>query len=147
LPNQTVTVIRRSYPNIFGSRLNQVIFESGFVFYVTLPPPALDFVQGRLSNEEVAFFYQVRHLAVKKSQQQSSNVRAVHVSIRHDDNGMIAQLRRIVVFLYARTESGYHDANFLRGKHLVETRFFDIENLTLERQYRLIAPIPALFCR
>ena len=93
------------------------------------------------------FSTRVRHLAVEKGQQQSANVRAVHVGIGHDDDGMIAQLRRIVVFLYARAESGNHQANFLGRKHLVETRFFDIEDLSLKRQYRLIAPIAALFGR
>ena len=44
--------------------------------------------------------YQLWHLAIEESQQQSANVGTIHISIGHDDDAVIAQFIGIE-FLFA----------------------------------------------
>src|SRR3984893_17215403 len=60
----------------------------------------------------------------------------------HDDHAVIAQLLDIeIVAADPATQCGDQRADFGRRQHLVEARPFDIEDLALERQDRLAAPI------
>src|SRR5581483_4810410 len=64
----------------------------------------------------------------------------------HQDDFAVSDFRSVEVFLRdARAERGDHGANFFVAKHLVVTRFFDIENFAFERQDRLKAPVATLF--
>src|SRR5690348_17539580 len=74
-------------------------------------------------------------------------MRTIDVGICHDNDRMVTQLRGVVIFFHARAESRDHEAYFLGGKHFVEARFFHVEDFTLERKDRLIAPVAALLGR
>src|SRR5690242_16796168 len=72
----------------------------------------------------------------------------VHVRVRHDDDAVVAKLRDVeIVLSYPATQSGDERAHLRRGEHLVEARLLDVEDLALERQDGLSAPVAALFGR
>ena len=75
-------------------------------------------------------------------------MRAVNIRVRHDDDAKVADLVGIE-FLAADTaaERGNQRADFDRGQHLVEAGLFHVQNLALERQNGLKAPVAALFGR
>jgi len=82
----------------------------------------------------VTTFNQFTHLSVEKGEQQRTNVRTVDVGIGHDDQSVVTQFLRFVFILAdTRTKGGDQGNNFLRGNQLVETRFLDIQNFSLER--------------
>ena len=78
---------------------------------------------------------QFRHLAEEEGQKQRTNVGAVDVSIRHDDDLVVTQLVGVELVLADRgAERSDQRADFLAGQHLVETRALDIEDLAAQRQ-------------
>src|ERR1700724_4911122 len=106
---------------------------------------ALDLVQRWLRDVDVAALDEFGHLPVEKREQQSAYVASVNVRISHETDAVIAQLADIeIVAADPATQRGDQRADFGRRQHLVEARSFDIEDLTLERQDRLRAPIAAL---
>src|SRR5262245_14843015 len=84
----------------------------------------------------------------KEGKQQCTDVRTVHVRIRHDDDFVIPQLKRAeVVLADAGSDRGDHVPDLLVAEHLVITRFFDVENLPAEGKDRLIPAIAATLGR
>ena len=126
MADQAVALSRSLDANFVGSDLDQIVFQAGFVFDIALLLASLDFVERRLGDKKMPSFHQLRHLAVEKGQEQRPNMRTVDVGVGHDDDAMVAQLRLIVVFLYAGAQGHNHQANFLRRQHLIEARFFDV---------------------
>ena len=53
-----------------------------------------------------------RHLTEEEGQQQRTDVRTIDVSIRHDNNAVIAQLIRIKLFTTDTTAQGNQCADF-----------------------------------
>src|SRR4029077_10006854 len=99
----------------------------------------------------------IRFDSVESSIDESTNSRHTHaarviahehmlVSIdAHDNDAVVAQLLDIeVVAADATTQRGNQRADFGRRQHLVEARPLDIEDLALQRQDRLRAPIAPL---
>ncbi|CSB00207.1 Uncharacterised protein [Vibrio cholerae] len=74
-----------------------VLVHRLFIFDVLLLFAFLHFIQWWLSNVDVTTLNQLRHLAVEKGQQQSTNVRAVDVRIGHDDDVVITQFIWVVL--------------------------------------------------
>ena len=58
----------------------------------------------------------------------------IHIGIRHDNNLMITQLGDIKIFMDTCTKSRDHGFNLIIDKNLIQTCFFDIQNLTSQRQ-------------
>ena len=109
---------------------------------------ALDLVERRLGDVEVAALHDLRHLAEEKGQQQGQDVGAVHVGIGHDDDAVVAELGDIeVVLADAGAQGRDQGADLLGGDHLVETGLLHVEDLSLERQDRLEFPVPSLLGR
>jgi len=102
-------------------------------------------VQGWLGYEQMAPFDQFRHHSEEKGQQQRANVSSIHIGIGHDDGLVIAEPVRVVLVLSdPGTQGRNHGSNFLVLEHLIETRFFYIEDLAAQRQDRLkfaVAPL------
>jgi len=72
-------------------------------------------------------------------------VASVNIGVRHQQDAVIAQLADIkIVAADPATQCGDQRADFRRRQHLVEARPFDVEDLALEGQDRLRAPIAAL---
>ena len=55
---------------------------------------------------------------------------AVHVGIGHDDDLVIAQFFEFEIVADARTESAKDDVDRLRIDDFVESRLFDVQDLT-----------------
>ncbi len=72
-------------------------------------------------------------------------MRAVHVSIGHDDDAVVAQLVQVVVVLAdAGAQCGDQGQHFLAGQHLVEAGAFYVQDLALQRQDGLELTVAAL---
>ena len=137
---------------VTGPELDEDLAHLIIIFDVFLALLALDLVERRLGNINVPPLDQLRHLAVEKCQQQGADVRSVHVSVGHDHDPMIAELLDLKgVFPVHRPEPGAdrgdHVADFVIIEHLIEARFFDIEQFAANREHRLELPVPALLGR
>ncbi|CNU24420.1 Uncharacterised protein [Salmonella enterica subsp. enterica serovar Bovismorbificans] len=127
---------------------NLVLIHRFVVFNVLFLLAFLDFVQRRLRNVDVAALDDFRHLTIEEGQQQRTDVRAVDVRIGHDDDAVIAQLVRVVlVATDTAAQRGDQRRHFLRGEHLVEARFLDVEDFTFQRQNRLVLAVTPLLRR
>ena len=56
-------------------------------------------VERRLRDIDVAALDQLRHLPIEERQQQRANMRPIDIGIGHDDDAVVAQLLRVVLFL------------------------------------------------
>ncbi len=125
-----------------------VLIHRFVIFNVLFLLAFFHFVQRWLCNVNVAAFNDFRHLTIEESQQQRTDVRAVDVRIGHDDDAVITQFVRVVlVTTDATAERGDQRRDLLRGEHLVEARFLNVEDFTLQRQNRLVFTVTALLCR
>ena len=91
--------IRRPQPQVFGSLLDEVIFEAALILQIAFLLTAFNFVERWLRDVQVTFFHQVGDLAIEERQQQRAYVGTVHVCVCHDDDGVVAELLRIVIVL------------------------------------------------
>jgi hypothetical protein len=104
-----------------------------------------DLVERRLGDVEVAALDDVGEVAVEERQQQRADVRAVDVGVRHDDDGVVAQLADVVVVRAdAGAERGDQGDDLLAGQHLVDAGLLDVEDLAAQRQDRLGLAVAAL---
>ena len=125
-----------------------VLIHRFVVFNVLFLLAFLHFVQRRLSDVDVTAFNDFRHLTIEEGQQQRTNVRAVDVRIGHDDDVVITQFVRVVlVTTDTTTKRGDQRRHFLRREHLIEARFLDVEDFTLQRQNRLVLAVTPLLRR
>src|SRR5208282_2428956 len=131
---------------LLGGALHQLAGEFALVADVAVHLAALDAVERRLSDVDVLLFDQLAHVAEEKSEQQRADVAAVHVRVGHEDHFVVAELRSVeIVLADAGAERRDDGADFLVAEHLVVAGLFDVEDLALERQDRLVAAVaPAL---
>ena len=101
---------------------------------VALLLPALHLVERGLRNEEVARFDDVGHLPVEERQQQRSDMRALHIGVRHDDDLVVAQFRQIELIANAGAERGDKRADLCAREHLVDARPLHVQDLAAQRQ-------------
>ena len=128
----------------FGCDLNHLARKLGVVLDIRLPAAALDAVQRRLRDEHVPVQDQVAHLPEEEREQQRADVRTIHVRIGHQDDLVIAELLQIELVRDAGSQRRDHGADLLVGQHLVVAGLFDVQDLALQWQDRLIATITAL---
>ena len=134
--------------HVFRSELDEMVLERGLVLQVALLLTLAHFEERRLRDVEVSLFDELRVLAVEERQQESADVRAVDVGVRHDDDRVVAQLREVLLVLAdAGAHRGDEHADLLRGQHLVEARLLDVQDLAAQRKDRLIATVAALLGR
>src|SRR5438477_4066927 len=74
---------------------------------------ARDLVKRRLRDVEVLTGDHLRHVAEEKCEQQGADVRAINVSVGHDQDMVISQLSNIKFLADARAECGDEIANLL----------------------------------
>ncbi|KAF1027129.1 MAG: hypothetical protein GAK37_02513 [Pseudomonas sp.] len=130
---------------VFQGRLRHVLFHGVVVFDVLLLLAFLHLVQRWLGDVDVTALDQLRQLAEEESEQQGTDVRAVDVSIGHDDDVVITQLVDVVLFATdTAAQRGDQRSDFLRRNHLVETSLLDVEDLALQRQDGLGATVTTL---
>ena len=140
--------VRQNGRSRFRRALDEERLELALVLDERLLPRALRAEQRRLRDVNVAAVDEVSHLPVEKREQQRADVRAVHVRVRHDDDAVVAHLRRVeLVFTDAAPERRDERPDFLVRQHLVEARLFDVQDLALDGQHGLEAPVAALLGR
>src|SRR5271165_4703365 len=128
-----------------GRTLHHDLHELAVVLDVLLELALLDAIKRRLGDEHVAALDELLHVTEEERKQQGADVRAVHVGVGHEDNFAVAQLRNIeIVFADAGAERRDHGADFLVAEHLVVARFFDVQDLSLERKNCLEPAVSAL---
>ena len=88
---------------------------------------------------------QVRHKAVEQGQEQGTDMRPVHVRIRHDNNLVIAQPADIeiipVSFRKTASEGVYHGLDLRVGEDLVDRGLLHVQNLATDGKNRLEGPV------
>src|ERR1700732_2194949 len=73
---------------------------------------------------------------------------AVDIGVGHDDDAVVARLRRLEILAAdAGAERLDQRADLGRGQHLVETGALDVEDLALQGEDRLTATVAALLRR
>ena len=133
---------------LFGGALHQLAGEFALVADVAVHLAALHAIERWLRDINISFFDQLAHVAEEKSEQQSADVAAVHVRVRHQNNFVVAQLAGVeIVLADAGAERGDDAANFLVAEHFVVAGFFDVEDLAFERQDGLVTAIAAALGR
>jgi len=141
--------------HLFCSECNEDAIERGIVVHVFLALFALDEVERGTGDVDVPLADQIGHLPVKEREQQGADMRAVHVGVGHDDDTAITQAREVegafVLFLvFARGDADAgadgRDEGLDLGvlQHLIEARFFHVDDLALDREDRLETPVAAL---
>ena len=102
-------------------------------------------IQWRLGQIDVALFYQFRHVAVEKGEQQGGDVIAINIRITIYENLAVAQ--PAVVELFAQSGS-YTTAKILYlliFSYLICAGLLHISDLAPQGQNRLKAAVPGLF--
>src|SRR5207253_2192968 len=79
----------------------------------------------------------LREVAEEKREQQRTDVTAVDVCIGHRHDAVVADLFDVEVVAYPRTHRRDQVADLIRGQHLVQARFLNVEDLAAQRQNRL----------
>ena len=107
-------------------------------------------VQRRHRDVDVAFVDQFRHKTVKKREQEVADVCAVHVGIRHDHDLVVAELGNVevvaVAFRKAAAKGVDHRLDLGVCQHLVDACLLDVEDLSADRQDRLIISVARSLC-
>src|SRR5688572_28954974 len=97
----------------------------------------LDLVQRRLGEVDVAGLDQRAHEAEQQREQQSADVLAVDVGVRHQDDLVIAELRQVELVVDAGAEGSDHRLDLVVLEDPVDARLLDVDDLAADRQDRL----------
>src|SRR5579864_525271 len=127
--------------------LHQFAGELSLVADVPVHFPALDAIERRLGDVNMALFDEFAHVAEEKCKEQRANVTAVDVGVGHENDLVVAELGGVeIVLADAGAEGGDDGADFFVAEHLVVTRFLDVEDFAFERQDCLVLAVAALLC-
>ena len=144
---RTLLACREAEDHAFNAVIDQIILERALILQILLGFSACDLVKRRLGDEEMTAFDQFRHLAEEEGEQQGSDVGAVDVGVRHDDDFVITQLVAVeFVLADAGAERRDQRADFLRAEHFVKPRTLDIEDFAAQGEHCLIFAVTALLC-
>ena len=85
--------------------LEEELLQGPLVLEVFLCLALLHLEEGGLGDIQVTPLHQFRHLAVEESEQQGADMRTIHVSVRHEDDLVVAQVFDLELILAdARTQ-------------------------------------------
>ena len=146
-----VLILDAGEHDVLGAEFEEDAVHLLVVVDVLLAFLALDPVERRLGNVNEAAFDEPLHLAVDEGKEQGADVGAVHVSIGHDDDFVVAgfvgvEAANVVVALAdAGAKGGDEGSDFLVAEDLVEAGFLAIDDFASERENGLKAPVAALF--
>ena len=134
--------------HVFRDTRQQEAGELSLVFDVGVFLSLRDFEQRRLGDEQMSPIDHLAHVPEEESQDEGADVRAVDVGVRHDDDLVIAQfLDREIACAYARPQGRDHHADLFGREHFVEPGLLHVEDLPLEREDGLEAPVASLLGR
>ena len=75
-------------------------------------------------------FYQRSHKSKEEGKQKRSNMRTIHIRIRHDNNLFIPKSFNIKAILDSASDSSNKRFNFIIRHHLLENSLLCIQNFT-----------------
>ena len=84
---------------------------------------------------------------MEKRYQQGGDMRAIDISVGHDDDFFIAQPRLVIRASHAAPQRQHKVSDLLALLHFCGRSIGDVEDFTAQRQNCLIAPIAPLFGR
>ena len=130
---------------VFKACVNKILLQCGLVGKVDFGASPRCLVQGRLRDVEVSVFDDLVHVPEEEGEQERSNVGAVNVRIRHDDDFVVLQ-RIDVEVLFADSGSQRRDerSNVFGRDHFAEVHALDIEDFSPQRQHGLVAAVARL---
>jgi hypothetical protein len=125
--------------------VREVVLERLIVFEVQVLLALAHAVERWLRDEQMPLLDELVHLSVEEREQQGTDVRAVHVGVRHDDDGVVAELVEVdpAGTVYAAAQGGDQRANLRRAQHALEPRTLDVEDFATQRQDGLVPSIAA----
>src|SRR5690348_2396864 len=133
---------------LFGGAAHQLAGKFALVADVAVHLAAFQAIERRLRDVDVIFFNELAHVTEEKCEQQRADVAAVHVSVGHQNDFVIAQLGGVeIVFANAGAERGDNQAQLFVAEHLVVTGLLDVQDFAFEQQNGLIFAIAAFFGR
>src|SRR5258708_37068272 len=122
-----------------------MMFALALVLEIALRLAARRLVERRLRNEEMAAFDQLGHLTVEEGEQQRADMSAVDIGVGHDDDLVVTEFVGIELLApNAGAERRDQGGDLNRRQHLVETRPFDVQDLSAQRKDRLIGAVAPL---
>ena len=83
----------------------------------------------RLRDIQMPLLNDLRHVAEEECQQQSANVAAIDIGVRHDDDAPVTQTVDCHLVVDARAQRGNQRFDFVVVEDLVDTRALGIEDL------------------
>ncbi len=153
LQQSTAFRIHRRLPELFRIHLSKTLIALDIDFpfsqtrhdliplFVAVSIPhdfvLLDLVKRRLSDIDISRLDDLPHEAIEEGQQQGADMSAVHVSIGHDDDFMIASLRDVKILPDSRAKSRDDRTDLRIREDAVESGFLHVQNLPPQRQDRL----------
>src|SRR4051794_37182065 len=87
---------------------------------------------------------QLRHLTIKKREEERGNVRPVYVGIRHDDHALVAQIFVAIPYASPAAQRLYQARQFRILLKLAGCCACNVENFSTQRQDRLRGPVARL---
>src|SRR5215217_3578099 len=137
---------------VFQSRIDEIILERLGVLQILLGGAALDLIERRLGDIEMAALDDLGHLPIEKGEQQRADMGAVDIGVGHNDDLVIAQLgdvEALDIRVAADTgaKGGNQRADLGRRQHLVEAGALDIQYFAAQRKHRLVLAVPRLLGR
>ena len=115
---------------------------------VLLDVALLHAVERRLGHVDVAALDDLAEVAEEEGEHQGQDVRAVHVGVRHDDDAVVTELLDVEdARAHAGAEGRDDRTHLVVAQSLVEPGLLHVEDLALQRQDGLEAPVAALFRR
>ena len=144
--------------HVLRAESDQNFVQLDVVIHVFLALLALDLVERRLGDVDLAGANQFGHLPEEEGQEQGADVGSVHVGIGHDNDAAVAQLGDIeaafllaVAILLRLADAGAdgrdHRLDFVILKKLVFARFLDVDQFAADGEDGLVTPIAPLFGR
>ena len=137
--------------DVFGAEFEENAVELVVVVDVLLTFLALNLIERRLGDVDVAALDETLHLAIEEREQKGADMGAVHVGVRHDDDLVIAGLGGVeaadgfVALADAGAARGDEGPDFLVGEDLVEAGLLGVDEFAAQREDRLEAAVAALF--
>src|SRR4051794_30569794 len=115
----TVTGSRTHQVQLLSSKVQDVFVKSRLVLQIHFRLPTLDLVEGRLRNMQIAALDGGPHMTKEKGQEQSTDMRPIHIRVSHDDDAMIADLLNVkIIATNPSAESRDEYLDLLTAEHL-----------------------------
>src|SRR5579862_6153141 len=123
---------------------HEQVLELRLLLEIELLVADLHLVERRNGDVHVPAVEQLAHVAIEEGQHERADVRAVDIGVRHDDHTVVAQAAQVELVADAGSDGGDHRLDLAVGKDLVDAVLLAVDDLSAQRQDRLIGAVAAL---